>query len=195
MAGSLATFAVAAEYFSLVSYPDGVRVSRYRAKISCDIHGDFEVFLNRVCHSRFSAVDRTPNPQSDPAAIIRHRIVKPRLVDELGALYCFRCRRPRAWRDANAMLRAFHARHIGDKKCFVLTTVKMPPLAPPRVVVRAGLAALRATRFGPKLNITSMVKVASSMVTSVMTQGLCIPKIFFRDRCRASTQTSRETLT
>ena len=52
----------------------------------------------------------------------------------------------------HAVLRAFHARHIGDKKCFVLTTVKMPPLAPPRVVARAGLAASRATRFAAKLD-------------------------------------------
>ena len=46
-------------------------------------------------------LDRSLNQQSNPAVILRHRIVKPRLDDELTALDCFRCRRPRAWRDAN----------------------------------------------------------------------------------------------
>ena len=59
---------------------------------------------NRVYHTCFSAVDRTPNPQSEPAVIVRHRIVKPRLDDELAARDCFRCWRPRAWRDANAVI-------------------------------------------------------------------------------------------
>ena len=60
--------------------------------------------------------------------------------------------RPRRIDLHHAVLRAFHARHVGDKKCFVLTTVKMPPLAPPRVVARAGLAASRATQCAAKLN-------------------------------------------
>ena len=79
----------------------GVRVAGESGKVPCDSHGDF---LCRVCHTCFSALDRTPNPQSEPAVIVRHRIVKPRLDDELAALDCFRCRRPRAWRDANAMI-------------------------------------------------------------------------------------------
>ena len=79
----------------------GVRVAGESGKVPCDSHGDF---LCRVCHTCFSALDRTPNPQSEPAVIVRHRIVKPRLDDELAALDCFRCRRPRAWRDANAVI-------------------------------------------------------------------------------------------
>ena len=43
-------------------------------------------------------------PERWIAFIVRHRIVKPRLDDELAALDCFRCRRSSAWRDANAML-------------------------------------------------------------------------------------------
>ena len=86
----------------------GVRVAGESGKVPCDSHGDF---LCRVCHTCFSALDRTPNPQSEPAVIVRHRIVKPRLDDELAALDCFRCRRPRAWRDANAMIaNLFHPR-------------------------------------------------------------------------------------
>ena len=57
-----------------------------------------------MCHSCCSGVGRTLNPQSEPAVIVWHRIVKPRLDDELAALDCFRYRRPRAWRDANAMI-------------------------------------------------------------------------------------------
>ena len=79
----------------------GGRVAGESGKVPCDSHGDF---LCRVCHTCFSALDRTPNPQSEPAVIVRHRIVKPRLDDELAALDCFRCRRPRAWRDANSMI-------------------------------------------------------------------------------------------
>ena len=56
----------------------------------------------------------------------------------------------------HALLWAFQARYVGDKKCFVLTAVKMSPLAPKlapsRVVARAGLAASRETRFAAKLN-------------------------------------------
>ena len=67
---------------------------------------------NRVCHSRCKTVGRTPNPQSDPAVIVLHRIVKPRLDDELAALedartrhrHRFIHRRTRAWRDANAVI-------------------------------------------------------------------------------------------
>ena len=53
---------------------------------------------------------RTLNPQSEPAVIVRHRIVKPRLDDELAAVedarhrHRFLHRRPRAWRDANAVI-------------------------------------------------------------------------------------------
>ena len=61
----------------------GVRVAGESGKVPCDSHGDF---LCRVCHTCFSALDRTPNPQSEPAVIVRHRIVKPRLDDELAAL-------------------------------------------------------------------------------------------------------------
>ena len=43
-------------------------------------------------------------PERWIAVIVRHRIVKQRLDDELTAVDCFRCRRPRAWRDANAMI-------------------------------------------------------------------------------------------
>jgi len=39
-----------------------------------------------VRHNCCSALERTPNPQSEPAVIVRHRIVKPRLDDELAAL-------------------------------------------------------------------------------------------------------------
>jgi len=48
--------------------------------------------------------------QSDSSVIVRHRIVKPRLDDELAALedarhrHRFPHRRPRAWRDANAII-------------------------------------------------------------------------------------------
>ena len=48
--------------------------------------------------------------QSDFSVIVRRRIVKPRLDDELAALddsrrrHRFPHRRPRAWRDANAMI-------------------------------------------------------------------------------------------
>ena len=41
---------------------------------------------NRVRHNCCSALQRTPNPQSEPAVIVRHRIVKPRLDDELAAV-------------------------------------------------------------------------------------------------------------
>ncbi|MEN9641190.1 MAG: hypothetical protein RIR77_379 [Planctomycetota bacterium] len=45
MAGSLATFALAAERFPLVPLPlGGVRVTGYLATIPGDIHGDFEIF-------------------------------------------------------------------------------------------------------------------------------------------------------
>ena len=57
-------------------------------------------------------MERTPNQQSNPAFIVRHRIVKPRLDDELAAVedarhrhrHRFPRRRSSAWRNANAML-------------------------------------------------------------------------------------------
>ena len=55
----------------------GVRVAGESGKVPCDSHGDF---LCRVCHTCFSALDRTPNPQSEPAVIVRHRIVKPAVL-------------------------------------------------------------------------------------------------------------------
>ena len=41
---------------------------------------------NRVCHCCFSVLDHSLNLQSNPAVIVRHRIVKPRLADELAAV-------------------------------------------------------------------------------------------------------------
>ena len=52
----------------------------------------------------------------------------------------------------HAVLGALHARNAGDKKCFVLTTIKMSPRASTRVVARACLAASRATRLAAKLD-------------------------------------------
>ena len=55
-------------------------------------------------------LDHSLNQQSNPAVIVRHRIVKPRLDDEFTALevarhrHRFLHRRPRAWRDANAII-------------------------------------------------------------------------------------------
>ena len=64
-------------------------------KVPGDSHGDFSCrFMSRVSHL----------PERWIAVIVRHRIVKQRLDDELTAVDCFRCRRPRAWRDANAMI-------------------------------------------------------------------------------------------
>ena len=57
-----------------------------------------------MCHSCCSGVRRTQNPQSEPAVIVRHRIVNPRLDDELAARDYFRCWRPRARCDANAVI-------------------------------------------------------------------------------------------
>ena len=59
---------------------------------------------NRVCDCYFSVLDHSLNLQSNPAVIVRHRIVKPRLDDELAAIDDFPYRRPSAWRDANAMI-------------------------------------------------------------------------------------------
>ena len=75
MAGSLATFAIAAEQFLLVpvlptvfiSRDDFMRHPRRLSNLS-----------NRVCHNCCSGVGRTLNPQSEPAVIVRHRIRKPR---------------------------------------------------------------------------------------------------------------------
>ena len=56
-------------------------------------------------HPRRLSMSRLSHlPERWIAVIVWHRIVKPRLDDELAALDCFRCRRPRAWRDANAMI-------------------------------------------------------------------------------------------
>jgi len=52
----------------------GVRVAGESGKVLCDSHGDFSC---RVCHTCFSALDRTLNPQSGPAVIVRHWILKP----------------------------------------------------------------------------------------------------------------------
>ena len=51
-----------------------------------------------------------------------------------------------------AVLGALHARNVGDKKCFVLTTIKMSPRASTTVVARACLAASRKTRRAAKLD-------------------------------------------
>ena len=59
---------------------------------------------------------------------------------------------PRRFDLHHAVLRALHARNVGDKKCFVLTTIKMSPRASTRVVARACLAASRAIRLAAKLN-------------------------------------------
>ena len=79
----------------------GVRITGYRATIPCDIHGDFSCrFMSRLSHL----------PERWIAVIVWHRIVKPRLDDKLAALedarHRYRCRprRPRAWRDANAII-------------------------------------------------------------------------------------------
>ena len=69
--------------------------------------------------------------------------------------------RPRRVDLHHVVLGALHARKVGDQKCFVLTTVKMSPLAPQR-----------------NSTSTSIVKVASSTVTWEMNQGLSIPKNF-----------------
>ena len=65
----------------------------YRATIPCDIHGDFEIFeiFQIACVTtaavRSSALRiHNQSPQSEPAVIVRHRIAKPRLDDELTAL-------------------------------------------------------------------------------------------------------------
>jgi len=81
MAGSLATFALIAEQFLHVPVRPTVFISRDDSKrhprIPCDIHGDFEIFqiaCVTIAAAGWVAID------------------------------CFRCRRPRAWRDANAMI-------------------------------------------------------------------------------------------
>ena len=70
-------------------------------KFPGDIHGDFSCrFMSRLSHL----------PERWIAFIVRHRIVKQRLDDELTALddsrhrHRFLHRRPRAWRDANAVI-------------------------------------------------------------------------------------------
>ena len=79
---------------------DGVHIARrFHATSTATLKS-----LNRVCHCCFSLLDRSLNLQSEPAVIVRHWIVKPRLDDELAAVDCFRCWRPRAWRDANAVI-------------------------------------------------------------------------------------------
>ena len=62
-------------------------------------------------HPRRLSLSRLSHlPERWIAVIVRHRIVKPRLDDELAALedarhrHQFLHRRPRAWRDANAMI-------------------------------------------------------------------------------------------
>jgi len=52
----------------------------------------------------------------------------------------------------HAAIGALHARNVGDKKCFVLTTIKMSPRASTRVVAHTCLAASRATRLAAKLD-------------------------------------------
>ena len=111
MAGSLAPFALAAEQFPLIPLLSEVVVWRAIAGNSqATSTASFHVVLCRMCHTCFSALDRTPNPQSEPAVIVRHRIVEPRLDDELAAVedarhhHRFPYRRSRAWRDANAVI-------------------------------------------------------------------------------------------
>ena len=70
---------------------------------------------NRVCHCCFSVLDHSLNLQSNPAVIVRHRIVEPWLDDELAALndsrHRFPRRRPCAWCKANAMIAKFTCPH------------------------------------------------------------------------------------
>ena len=64
-------------------------------KIPGDIHGDFSCrFVSRLSHL----------PERWITVIVRHRILKPRLDDKLAALDDSHRRRPRAWRDANAVI-------------------------------------------------------------------------------------------
>ena len=79
---------------------DGVHIARrFHATSTATLKS-----LNRVCHCCFSLLDRSLNLQSEPAVIVRHRIVKPRLDDELAAVedarhrHRFLHRRPHAWR-------------------------------------------------------------------------------------------------
>ncbi len=88
---------------------DGVHIARrFHATSTATLKSS-----NRVCHCCFSLLDRSLNLQSEPAVILRHRIINPRLDDELVAIEVGRCcqriphRRPSAWRNANAMLANF----------------------------------------------------------------------------------------
>ena len=71
-------------------------------KVPDDIHGDFSCrFMSRVSHL----------PERWIAVIVRHRIVKPRLDDELAALDDSPRWRSRAWRDTNAIIPKFTCPH------------------------------------------------------------------------------------
>jgi len=95
--GTLATFALAAEWFPPTSLPSR-RCSRSGRERKGSMRHPRRLSLSRLSHL----------PERWIAVIVRHRIVK--LDDELAALedarhrHRFPRRRPRAWRDANAVI-------------------------------------------------------------------------------------------
>ena len=68
-----------------------LHMARNSETVTCDGH--------TLSKSRLSHL-----PVQWMAVIVRHRIVKRRLDDELDALDCLCCRRTRAWRDATELL-------------------------------------------------------------------------------------------
>jgi len=70
-----------------------------------DSRGDFQIVFVTSASKRWIALRISDHsPQSHSAVIVRHRIVNPRFDDELPALNDSRCRRPRTWCDATAMI-------------------------------------------------------------------------------------------